>query len=588
MSDRHGLMAKTLIIPGLGGSGPGHWQDWWLRNDPNAVLVEQANWRRPCVEAWTERLIDGGQRPSLLLAGRAQPGGAAGHAGRREPARPADRRRAAGRAGRRGGDGGQGRSRPRVRRRCRRLRFRSRRPWSPAATTAACSSAVREALLSPGARSSSTMAMPATSTSPRGSGPGRTGRACCRTSSGGGAGRHRLSTSGPVPARSRAALAHRHEPARRPQPGMLPICGNSVYFVCGCWGFRRYRSRGRADDERQVRPEGHAPPCALARGELALSTEIAEAYSISKKFLDAILRDLRVAGLILTRKGRAGGYRLSRAAEQITVGEVLRVLDGPIAPIQCAYRSGYQPCHDCPDASVCPVRLTMIDVREAIASVHRPSQHRRSDRRGRRARGRSLSGRRGLNGRYLSGRQDFEIGGKPPASVPGTRAQADNRLFQKKNCRGVNISESCPPFRLAQRSFVYNLGRVSRDSRIRMAQRIVGFAGSLSKPSRTRALVEAAVEQGGGALLARERRLRPPRLSRPRWARPRGSRSWTGRPAWRSTPCSRPTRWCLRARSTRAATAGSSSTCSTCSTRCRSSESRCCSARPAAARGMRW
>ena len=107
----------------------------------------------------------------------------------------------------------------------------------------------------------------------------------------------------------------------------------------------------------------------LPEGEMALSTEIAEAYSISKKFLDAILRDLRVSGLILTRKGRAGGYRLSRAAEQITVGEVLRVLDGPIAPIQCAYRSGYQACHDCPDASVCPVRLTMIDVREAIASV---------------------------------------------------------------------------------------------------------------------------------------------------------------------------------------------------------------------------
>ena len=54
-------MATTLIIPGLGGSGPGHWQDWWLRNDPNAVLVEQANWRRPSPEAWAERLVDGGQ-----------------------------------------------------------------------------------------------------------------------------------------------------------------------------------------------------------------------------------------------------------------------------------------------------------------------------------------------------------------------------------------------------------------------------------------------------------------------------------------------------------------------------------------------
>lgn len=51
-------MAKTLIIPGLGGSGRGHWQDWWLRNDPNAVLVAQSNWRRPCPEAWTERLTE--------------------------------------------------------------------------------------------------------------------------------------------------------------------------------------------------------------------------------------------------------------------------------------------------------------------------------------------------------------------------------------------------------------------------------------------------------------------------------------------------------------------------------------------------
>ena len=51
-------MANTLIIPGLGGSGPGHWQRWWLRSDPNAVLVEQADWRRPSVEAWTEKLVE--------------------------------------------------------------------------------------------------------------------------------------------------------------------------------------------------------------------------------------------------------------------------------------------------------------------------------------------------------------------------------------------------------------------------------------------------------------------------------------------------------------------------------------------------
>lgn len=107
----------------------------------------------------------------------------------------------------------------------------------------------------------------------------------------------------------------------------------------------------------------------LPEDELALASEVAEANAISKKFLDAILRELRVAGLVATRKGRTGGYRLARPAARISVGEVLQVLDGPIASIQCAARGDYLPCHDCPDPRTCPVRMTMIDVRDAIASV---------------------------------------------------------------------------------------------------------------------------------------------------------------------------------------------------------------------------
>ena len=103
--------------------------------------------------------------------------------------------------------------------------------------------------------------------------------------------------------------------------------------------------------------------------EHALSAEIAEANRISKKFLDAILNELRTAGLVHARKGRGGGYRLARRAESITAGQVLRVLDGPIAPLHCASRSAYQPCRDCPDEALCAVRRTMIDLRDAIASV---------------------------------------------------------------------------------------------------------------------------------------------------------------------------------------------------------------------------
>ncbi len=108
---------------------------------------------------------------------------------------------------------------------------------------------------------------------------------------------------------------------------------------------------------------------ALPEGELALSAEIAEKNQISKKFLDAILGDLRHAGFVQSRKGRGGGYRLSRAPEDIAVGPVLRALDGPLAPIQCASRTAYARCEDCRDEETCAVRLIMLEVRNAITSV---------------------------------------------------------------------------------------------------------------------------------------------------------------------------------------------------------------------------
>ncbi|WP_067223527.1 RrF2 family transcriptional regulator [Stappia indica] len=107
----------------------------------------------------------------------------------------------------------------------------------------------------------------------------------------------------------------------------------------------------------------------LPAGEMAQSSEIAEANAISKKFLDTILADLRNAGFVHARKGRAGGYCLARPGEDIMVGHVLRVLDGPLAPIPCASRTAYHRCSDCPDETACSVRLTMLEVREAIASI---------------------------------------------------------------------------------------------------------------------------------------------------------------------------------------------------------------------------
>jgi Rrf2 family protein len=106
----------------------------------------------------------------------------------------------------------------------------------------------------------------------------------------------------------------------------------------------------------------------LPPGQLALVADVAEANNIPKKFLDAILGDLRNAGIVQSRKGKGGGYRLARLPEEIKVGSIVRVLDGPLAPIPCASHTRYQACEDC-DVETCQVRHMMLDVRNAIAEV---------------------------------------------------------------------------------------------------------------------------------------------------------------------------------------------------------------------------
>ncbi|HXW20573.1 MAG TPA: Rrf2 family transcriptional regulator [Roseiarcus sp.] len=107
----------------------------------------------------------------------------------------------------------------------------------------------------------------------------------------------------------------------------------------------------------------------LLPGRPALVAEIAAANAIPKKFLDAILGELRTAGLVYSRKGRGGGYVLAKTASEIAVGDVVRALDGPLAPIACASRNYYRRCADCPNEAKCPVRLIMLEARNAIAEV---------------------------------------------------------------------------------------------------------------------------------------------------------------------------------------------------------------------------
>ena len=96
--------------------------------------------------------------------------------------------------------------------------------------------------------------------------------------------------------------------------------------------------------------------------------EISLREQISPKFLEQILLTLKNAGLLHSKMGVGGGYYLARSANEITLGQIFRVLDGPVAPIKCVSQMAYEPC-GCPDEQTCGLRLAMGDVRNAIADI---------------------------------------------------------------------------------------------------------------------------------------------------------------------------------------------------------------------------
>jgi Rrf2 family protein len=96
--------------------------------------------------------------------------------------------------------------------------------------------------------------------------------------------------------------------------------------------------------------------------------DLAEANKLPLKFIERILQELREAGIVETHRGKFGGYSLAKPADQIGVGELVRLVDGRLAPICCASENAYQPC-TCPDEDHCGLRMLMIDVRNAIANI---------------------------------------------------------------------------------------------------------------------------------------------------------------------------------------------------------------------------
>ena len=110
----------------------------------------------------------------------------------------------------------------------------------------------------------------------------------------------------------------------------------------------------------------------LVHGKATLQRqEIAARQNIPVEFLEQILLALKRAGLLASRRGMKGGYSLIKPPETVTLGQVIRILDGPLAPIGCVSKTAYQKCSDCPYAnkSQCPVQSVMGTVRDAIAGI---------------------------------------------------------------------------------------------------------------------------------------------------------------------------------------------------------------------------
>lgn len=96
--------------------------------------------------------------------------------------------------------------------------------------------------------------------------------------------------------------------------------------------------------------------------------DISAREKIPSKYLEQILLTLKNSGFLHSKMGIGGGYYLAKPAQDITLGQIFRLLDGPVAPIKCVSQIAYEPCN-CPDERTCGLRLVMGDVRNAIANI---------------------------------------------------------------------------------------------------------------------------------------------------------------------------------------------------------------------------
>jgi Rrf2 family protein len=104
-------------------------------------------------------------------------------------------------------------------------------------------------------------------------------------------------------------------------------------------------------------------------GQPILIADLARDENIPKKFLEFILLSMRKGGLLNSRIGKGGGYSLALPPNRITIGAVVRILEGDLAPVPCLSTTNYARCEECQDETTCGIRLTMADVNVALANV---------------------------------------------------------------------------------------------------------------------------------------------------------------------------------------------------------------------------
>jgi Rrf2 family protein len=100
-----------------------------------------------------------------------------------------------------------------------------------------------------------------------------------------------------------------------------------------------------------------------------LIADLARDETIPKKFLELILLSLKNNGLLLSKKGKGGGYYLGKPPRKVSMGQIIRIMEGPLAPVPCVSSSAYEKCEECENEDTCGIKMVMKDVRDAMAQI---------------------------------------------------------------------------------------------------------------------------------------------------------------------------------------------------------------------------